>query len=578
MGNGTNNIGASLTNNSGGQIGNVTNSGVLVNNTGATVGAIDNTVDGTVDNYGTAGAVTNANIMANHGTTGDVTNTGAYAELGTAGNVTNSGIWAAVVGSTVGNITNTGVAGTNGQAGTINNSGVFGVGSTGVVGAVTNSGTFANDGTTGAVANTGTFITTGTTGVITNSGTVNFNGGTAAGIVNSGILDLRAGTNTPQIGNYSQNAAGTTIINYGQTATAGTATLDGTFKIYNAPSAYGKYNVLTATTLTGDYSSLVLQGSTANANLRHAGNNLQLFIMPDLTATQNSLDLLAKNIGNVNSLQASLITGSLNNDATLYGATGSSVSLNYGMSKIASGDLNTAGIVVGKKINDNWHASLFLDKPLNKPTLGAVTPSFGLGGGGLIGWNMNKDQTGLAVSVSAAQNNGTAVTTRTSPEVSTGKMSLDGNALQVKVSYAKPINDWTLVPYAGIRKTTIKTSGYTEVGPEFPLTVGSTETKTTDAFAGLSVSRKITDKLSASVSLGAVKNVSYATSGLTASSDMGTLASPITGEHYFSLSAGSGFTYETVKNQRLGVNFGYQQRDLFHTKVTGIGINYTIGF
>ena len=50
------------------------------------------------------------------------------------------------------------------------------------------------------------------------------------------------------------------------------------------------------------------------------------------------------------------------------------------------------------------------------------------------------------------------------------------------------------------------------------------------------------------------------------------------GSSYTSAALGAGMSYEVAKNQRIGVNVGWQQKTLVNANVGSIGINYTVGF
>ena len=605
-----------------GTLGTVTNSGTFNNNSGGTTGSVTNS--GTFTNNGTTGSVNNTNTFTNNGTTGGVTNSGTFTNSGTVaqvgdntGTFTNSGtITGEVQNSSAGTFTNNGTTGNinvnqgvfnnnntvadvsnegtfnnAGTAGAVLNSGAF-INSGTVTGLFTNSlnGTFTNNGTTGNWlnnstvtnngtmadgTNTGTFTNAGTLGDVTNTGTLTTTGNIGS-LTNSGTFNYNGGT----LGAYTQTG-GTTVMFYGTPITVtGAANLGGGLTINNSPTAYGKYPVLSAGAVSGAYDSLTSSGT--NDYLKYSGTGVQLYVTPSAAETQTSINSLASSISGMNSLQSSILNSSLGNDSNLYGDKNGSITVNYGNTKVGTGDLNTAGITASKKINDNWRVGVFADQPLNDSTVGGVAQKNNMGFGGFASWNQNADQTGLGIHVSGVQNNGSAMITRNGPESGVGKANTEGKAYQVKATYTKPITDNTSVtPYIGLRHSEVKTGGYTEQGPTFPLTVNSNTQTATDVIAGVSVSHKLTDKLTATGSAGVIQNVSSSTGSLSGTSEIGnktTFNNALPNNGKTSVGVGAGLSYQVTKNSKVGVNVGFQDKTPSGNNVGYVGLSYTIGF
>jgi outer membrane autotransporter protein len=113
------------------------------------------------------------------------------------------------------------------------------------------------------------------------------------------------------------------------------------------------------------------------------------------------------------------------------------------------------------------------------------------------------------------------------------------------------------------------------------LTVNGTTQTTTDAIAGASVAHRITEKVTGTLSAGVVQNISYSAGNVSGSSEIANLStfnSNMPGSGYTSAVLGAGVSYDVAKNQRIGVNVGWQQKSLINTSVGSIGANYTIGF
>lgn len=579
-----------------GTINNITyNGGTVLNNAGGTIGTINNTeahgtfhnegtvtgnvtTNSTFNNYSTGivqGTYTNNGTLNNAGTVGAVTNDGAFNNAGTAGAVTlvsgtftNTGTAASVNNTASLAFTNGGtITGQLANAGTVTNDGN--------IGSVNNTGTFNNNGTVGDVTNAGTMTTGGTAGVITNSGTLTQTGGTAS-VNNTGTFTLSGGA----LGAYTQTAPGVTNMTHGTPViVTNNAQLGGGLTVNNAPTAYGKYTLLSAGSVNGAYDSFTSAG--INDYLKYSGSDVKLYVTPPAGATQSSIDSVTGSLGNAINLQSGIATNGLGNDCSVFGDSGSCVSVNLGKTAAAGGDLVTGGITVGKRINDNWKFGVFTNNPMNSTTVGSIETKPNAAYGGYVGWNKNTDGTGLGITASAAQGNGSMKITRNGPEVGVGNTTTDTKAYQVRATYAIPVDESvTVTPYVGVRRTETNVAGYTETGPAFPLTVNSTSKVSTDAIAGVTVGKKFNDKLSGSITAGVTQRLSGSEGKVSGTSEIGGLSAfnsaiPGNGKTNTALSAGLGYNID--KTTKVGVNLGWQQRGA-NADVTSIGISITKGF
>ena len=558
--------------------------GVVITNTG-TGGSITftevNTYTGSTTIDQGATLINNGSIASSSG----VTNNGTFINNGQASDVTNNNYFVNSATGTISSLVNNGVALNAGTVtGTVTNSGEFNnSGTTGDwtnYGAVTNTGTrgngtnysvFSNNGTVGTVNNQGLFVNNGTTGDVTNSGAFVFMSGTVTNITNSGTVDLSLMNGTTSLtGNYTQTNTGTTIIDGSQKFTInGVATLAGNLTILNSPTTIGKYTYLTAGSVVGQFDSLISNTGV----LRYTNDTVQLWVMPDGTVVQSQVNGLASNLSLMNSLASGVISGAVGTDCALFGPSGYCVSVNYGSSKAATGELASTGVSFAKKLNQNWRVAVFGNQQLNKPTIGDITfeskhPTVGL----TLGYNSSVDGTGLGSTVSFVSGSG-------SYKIGSDKTGVNGNAGQVKLTYGMSLSDKTMVtPYVGLRHNTFNIKGYTEQGPIFPLSFNSVSQSTTDLLVGASLSHNITDKLSGSVSTGLVQNLSYQSGTVNATSDMGDFSSKLSGKHYTSMSIGAGLSYKVDKTQSIGVNLGWQQRTLTNANFASMGVTYTLGF
>jgi hypothetical protein len=420
---------------------------------------------------------------------------------------------------------------------------------TGTMGNGTNNGTFTNLGSVGAVTNTGTFANSGTLASINNSGTF---------------------VTTPTtLSSYTQTGTGSTVLNYGSVLNVtGAANLDGNLTMLGTAPGQGKYSVLTGNGVSGTYGTYNGVGV-----LKYFPTEVQIWVMPDGTIVQGQVNAIANNMNGMNSLASNAMIGALGSDCGSFGEKGGCASINYGASKVGSGDLNSTGVTVVKSIDPNWRVGVFGNQQLGSPSVGDIkytnnTPSVGA----IVGWNKNSDGVGLGVTLSAITGSGDYT-------IGADKTGVSSKAMQVKVSYNEPIDlKTTVTPYAGIRYSEFKVNGYTEQGPMFPLTYGAVNQNATDLLAGVGVAHRINDKLTGTVNAGVIQNLSYNAGKVTANSDMGNFNAPLQGGNYTSAALGAGLSYEVAKGQKIGVNVGWQQKGLTDANATSYGVSYTAGF
>lgn len=484
-------------------------------------------------------------------------------------------------GTLIGDVWNTGVFNNSGTIGGIANTGV--TNNTGTTGDVINTGTFNNSQTTGTVINTdtGIFNNSGTTGNVINAGTFNLTAGSVNGIINSGTLDVSSlDSSTSYLGTYTQTSSGKTIINGQQHYTMnGVANLDGNLTINNSPAEYGRYTVFSAGTRNGEFNSLTSNG--VNDYLKYSGNDVKLYVTPSAQATQSSINNVAGNLGNAMNLQASTVQNGLGNDCNLFGATGSCVSINLSQTASAGGDLQSGGVTLGKRINDNWRFGVFTNSPFNSTSVGEIGVKSNTAYGGYVGWNKNVDGKGLGVTASVAQGNGSMKILRNGPEAGAGTSNTDTKAYQLRANYAIPVLETvTVTPYVGVRRTETTASGYTEQGPVFPLTVNATSQSSTDIIAGASVNKQLTDRLSANLSAGVIQRISQTNAAFAGSSEIGNMSTfsgavPTNGKTNPAISAG--VNYSVDKTTRVGVSAGIQQNGS-NANINTVGISLTKGF
>lgn len=628
---------SSVTNNgtftNNGQTSNVTNTATFTNNTTGTTGSVSNS--GTVNNFGTISLVTsNSGTFNNFKViTGNVTNSNVFnngtssSSVGVSvGNVLNSGTFnnyattGGVINTTTGLFTN------NGTTGTVTNTGSFT--NSGTTSDVTNANLFANSGTTGTVSNTGTFNQTGGTSTlinnagtgtvnlsggttdIVNAGTVNQTGGTASTVTNNGTYTVSGGSignitnnnvlyaNGPlTTTNYTQTSSGSTVLywtNAGvqQLTVTGAASLAGNLQLNQQVGtefrpSYGQHGILTAGTVTGKYDTLTLSPDNVSPlgyGLVYTGNSVSLKVTPSAAYTLAAVSTTTSNLANVLNLQAGSLGGTLNYDCNLFGENGLCVSTGVRTTSDSAGSIKGGNFIISKRINSNWRAGVFIDQALGNTTVGNVKLATNPAMGVFANWNEDVRGYGWGIQTSAAVSTGNLDISRTGSqysEATTGKTTSNGQALQVKTTYAMPVTTRdTITPYAGLRYTSINNNGYTEQGAVYPISYGSTTQSTTDALAGISLSHNF-GRTTASISTGVIQNLSYSAGTLTGTSGIygaENINNKLPGSGYTSLSLGAGLSYDLAKNQYVGASLGWQQKSLLNTSILSVAVTYTVGF
>ncbi|CAB4124945.1 Autotransporter beta-domain containing protein [uncultured Caudovirales phage] len=570
-----------------GTLADIVNNNTLNNNTGGTIGNLTN--NGTTTNTGTTSAVTNNATFSNNGTTGNVINntTGVFTNNGTTGTVSNTGTFTNA--GTTGDVTNANLFGNSGTVGTVNNTGTFN--QTGGASTLINNagqGTVNLSGGTADIVNDGIVNQSGgSAGSVTNNGVYSVTSGTIGNITNTSLFNLTGAGTTVALGSYTQSTTGSTYINGNQQVTvSGTANLAGDLNINGAPTAYGKYTYLTAGTVVGQYDTLTLNPDLypLGYGLVYTGNAVTLKVTPSASYTMAAVNTTAGNLANVANLQAGSLGGTLNYDCNLFGENGLCVSTGVRTTSDSAGSIKGGNFIIGKRINDNWRAGMFVDQSIGNTTVGNVTLAANPAIGGFANWNEDARGYGWGVQTSAAVSTGSLDINRAgSPysEATTGKSSSSGKALQVKTTYAMPVTTRdTVTPYAGLRYTTINNSGYTEQGAVFPITYGNTTQSATDAVAGIGLSHNF-GRITGSVSAGVIQNLSYSAGTLTGSSEiigLNSINTKLPGSGYTSLSLGTGVSYDLAKNQYIGASLGWQQKSLLNTSILSGAVTYTVGF
>lgn len=422
-------------------------------------------------------------------------------------------------------------------------------------------------------------------GNINNSGLINLLGpATLGNVTNSGVFSIAMSGSHAILPSFTQTSNGTLVMDGRQKLNiTSAANLDGTLAIVNSPTAFGRYEMITAQSVLGTFNALTIYPdmSPLGAYLRYTDTGVKLYVTPSSVATQQGIDVVKTDSAKMNSLISSRTNGALGSDCPNFGALGGCVTLGYGNTKSGSGDLRSGNMTISTRVGEDFRIGVMLDRSFKNPTIGSVVAKEDPVVGGLIGWNSN----GLGITVSGTKGSGQYTITRPlfdGAESGFGTLKTNSWATQIKASYAIPLTDMlTASPYVGLRYTRLNIGAYTEGGNIFPLSLNSYSQITTDLLGGVGISAKITDKLTASVSGGVVQNLKNSAGAISGNSEiynMTQFSNIMPSQRYTSGSLGAGVSYELLPNQRVGVNVGWQQKSLINANVGSVGITYSIGF
>lgn len=418
-----------------------------------------------------------------------------------------------------------------------------------------------------------------TTGNINNAGIFNLLGpATIGSVTNSGYLSVQYSGGHVTMPAFTQTAAGGIVMVGGQQLNInGAANLNGAMIVMNAPTAFGRYNLINAGSVVGTFTSLSVN-EKLNAYLSYSSTNVKLFITPSVAATRQGVDAIKGNSETVNAIVSGRTTGALGNECA--GENGC-ISLGFGNDKSGTGNLRSGSITVGKNF-ESAKFGVFLDRSFNNPKTGTVSykPSNPVMGG-YVGWTNNN----LSATLSTATGYGHYMFNRSlvdGAEVGVGRSKVDSRAYQAKVSYNMPISDsLALTPYGGLRYTKLEVRGYTELGPVFPLSINPYKQKSIDLVAGLGVNKNLTEKFSINANVGLTRNLRTNSGSFNGQSEIGgysSFDSQFAKGKNITFGTGAGLNYKLNQNQNVGLNVGFEQKSLINPSASSIGLTYTYGF
>jgi hypothetical protein len=487
---------------------------------------------------------------------------------------------------------------------------------------LTNSGNISIFGQLYAIGNNSAITTLNNSGSIISSGNAhgisNNSGATIGTINNTGTIFV------PTSGYYgvlnnSGATVGTLNNSQGSASTAGVLTYSGVLPsnyniIVNSSSSYGQLSATSVTgsstfgissgTITSKLYSRVMQGlTTSNVAATRSGNYQGLnwtlalqggsatvwdliFTGGSTVDTQQSLVESAHALRSVFNQQSTVVNNSLNYDCTVFSENGICISGGGRLAttnNITGASTNTL-LVAAWKVLSNTRVGAYVDQNVPTSSVAGISmnknPMYGIFGV----WNESPDAMGYEVRLSTSFSNQNLTQTRNvvgTSEAGAGSASLTSQAISGVVSYAMPVTDsnWIASPYAGVRKTRINRSGYTETNAvTAPLTYSDLNQEITTVSAGIRTNFKFSDKLHLLGNVGIEKNVGSSISTLNSTGVTGLISTDFSANYAKTRPVGSvGVSYAVTKDQRISLIAVYRKEAFQSSGSTTSFLMYQVG-
>lgn len=447
---------------------------------------------------------------------------------------------------------------------------------------------------------------TGPTSII-ESATLNLTGAgsiaTSIGFNNSnGTFNITgANGNVSLGGDYAQASAGNLSMNISATnnqklLVTGAASLAGGLSLAASSGNYtaGRYTLISANGVSGSFGSLATNLPTYTRlgyQLGYDANNVYLYLTPNLSDTQASLQNSANLLQGTFTLQNSVLVNGFTYDCPVFDKNGICVSAGGRNTTVqAEGINNTSGLLIASYQLDKDYSRIgaYIDQNLSVSGPGTVkmnnsTPMIGLFGV----WAENLDTTGWGARIGAAYGQKNTTVTRqvvNTSEPGSGSANLNTQGVQLTGKYGFAVmNDLIVSPYVGMRYTQNNMGGYTEgasASVTSPLTYSALNTNATTALAGAEAKYKLDPKTTVFASAGVetdtnTKNGTYSATGfgLTNLTPINFNPNPVKTRP----TATVGGFYDIEKNQRFGVTGIYRQEPFQAVSTTTVMATYTVG-
>ena len=313
-------------------------------------------------------------------------------------------------------------------------------------------------------------------------------------------------------GTLSEHATGDTVYTpYAGDANTGVNIKAGTYANVMTGMADANLSNTVTGTLTGDGTDSV---GTANWTLSNvSGNNWDLattgsyaFVGHD--NTQLALNQTSLNIGGIfNNMEAAAnFAKTATFDCNIFSENGC---ISFGGRITDSDGTDTAAtLVLGKKIDDNFRVSGYVDQTINHDNYNDINVDANIPLIGLTGvWNKNEDHQGLQIRVANSYQSNDAEITRAvvgTSELAKGKTTVASQSYTAEASYqiTNLITDISHRPFVALKYMKTEMDGYTEKNATAPASYSDMDQDNISAIVGVKAEKKVSSKVTLKGSLG----------------------------------------------------------------------------
>ena len=229
--------------------------------------------------------------------------------------------------------------------------------------------------------------------------------------------------------------------------------------------------------------------------------------------TQLALNQTSKNIGGFfNNMEAAAnFAKTATFDCNIFSEGGC---ISFGGRITHSDGTDTAGtLVLGKKIDDNFRVSGYVDQTINHDNYNDINVDANIPLIGLTGvWNKNEDHQGLQIRVANSYQSNDAEITRAvvgTSELAKGKTTVASQSYTAEASYqiTNSITDISHRPFVAVKYMKTEMDGYTEKNATAPASYSDMDQDNISAIVGVKAEKKVSSKVTLKGSLGLEKDL-----------------------------------------------------------------------
>lgn len=443
-----------------------------------------------------------------------------------------------------------------------------------------------------------TLIDVGSTLALAGAGSIT----PSSAVINNGTFNVSVASQTVSLGgSLTQTATGNLVVaadpaSFQRIEVASTAALDGTLTLNAAAGSYrmGRYTLLSANGVGGRFATLSTNLASVTPLgyfLSYSANDVYLTLAPSASHTLQGIEDNARHMATLYSLQGTALQAGLSYDCSSYDRRGICVGLGGRRSQTTGSQARhaqSAQLVVAYRPAAHFQVGGFADWSASSNLsdhirLSGSNPMVGVFGQ----WNHRADSSGWTIRASAAFADNALTVARGASnfsEAGQGRTRVAAQAYQLMASHTQALTSQVAVaPYVGVRQSRIHTRGYVEAaGSEVgsPLSFDVQTQRAVVALAGVGVRAQLSDKLSGSAMVGVQHDLSRAMGDYAGSSEIPGLSNfsvAMADAQRTRATASAGLAYLFRKNERLGLNIGWQEQAIGRSVLT-VFTGYTLGF